>query len=173
VGVFGPENFMVQDWDMSDNDFCPPIDYSLLTPEKIEILKEMGLWQENMGGGFVKEPIEEEPIEIDNQETTTTTEIIPTSTEEIISTSTNEVTTTNEITTTIEGISEENESNFESLDEETIETESKNEEIIIIEQAPAIKEEIIIPESDLEKTILLTATQPTMVLFLTKKLVKI
>ena len=30
-------------WDMSDNDFCPPIDYDLLTPEEIELLKDMGM----------------------------------------------------------------------------------------------------------------------------------
>jgi len=147
VMAFGPENFMVQDWDMSDNDFCPPIDYSLLTPEEIEILKEMGLWQEDLGSGFVEEPIEGEPAEINNQETTTTTEISST-TEEIISTSTNEV------TTTTEGISEENQNNEETtleIKEKTGETEKGNEETIISAKEPAIKEEIIIPESDLEK----------------------
>lgn len=33
IKATGPENFMVQDWDMSE-DFCPPIDYSLLTEEE-------------------------------------------------------------------------------------------------------------------------------------------
>ncbi|MDD5146321.1 MAG: lamin tail domain-containing protein [Candidatus Pacebacteria bacterium] len=39
VVAFGPENFMVQNWDMSDNDFCPPVEYELLTPEEQEQLK--------------------------------------------------------------------------------------------------------------------------------------
>jgi len=30
-------------WDMSDEDFCPPIDYDLLTPEEIEVLESLGL----------------------------------------------------------------------------------------------------------------------------------
>ena len=34
VVATGPENFMVQAWDMSDADFCPPIDYSLITDEE-------------------------------------------------------------------------------------------------------------------------------------------
>jgi hypothetical protein len=41
--AYGPENFMVQAWDMSDNDFCPPIDYSLLTEEELEYLVKMGM----------------------------------------------------------------------------------------------------------------------------------
>jgi hypothetical protein len=44
VVVWGPENFMVQEWDMSD-DFCPPIDLDLLTPEEIAFLIENGLYE--------------------------------------------------------------------------------------------------------------------------------
>ena len=40
-------NFMVNDWDMTDKDFCPPIDYSLLTPEEAEYLMSL----ENLTGG--------------------------------------------------------------------------------------------------------------------------
>jgi hypothetical protein len=43
----GPENFMVQNWDMSDTDFCPPIDYSLLTEEELEYLKGIGMIEMN------------------------------------------------------------------------------------------------------------------------------
>jgi len=39
----GPENFLVQDWDMSDSDFCPPIDYSLLTSEELAYLQSVGM----------------------------------------------------------------------------------------------------------------------------------
>jgi len=42
----GPENFMVADSDTSDRDFCPPIDYSLLTGEELIKLKQ---WQDNGG----------------------------------------------------------------------------------------------------------------------------
>jgi predicted ribosomally synthesized peptide with SipW-like signal peptide len=50
-------NFMVNDWDMTDEDFCPPIDYSLLTPEEAEYLMNL----ENLsieGGGVVEEVVE-------------------------------------------------------------------------------------------------------------------
>ena len=43
VMATGPENFMVQNWDMSDEDFCPPIDYNLLTPQELEMAREIGL----------------------------------------------------------------------------------------------------------------------------------
>ncbi|NOQ68011.1 hypothetical protein GQ568_01055, partial [Patescibacteria group bacterium] len=39
-------NFMLRSWDMSDNDFCPPIDCSLFTLEEIEILVGMGILDE-------------------------------------------------------------------------------------------------------------------------------
>jgi len=37
------DNLMVAGWDMSDADFCPPIDYSLLTPEEIKMLIDYNL----------------------------------------------------------------------------------------------------------------------------------
>lgn len=89
VVATGPENFMVQNWDMSDKDFCPPIDYGLLTPEEIELLKELGL-MENL--------IPEENFAIETRSTTETT------TEE--TTASQEETTPQEGTST-EGITEE------------------------------------------------------------------
>jgi len=40
------ENMMVAGWDMSDYDFCPPINKDLLTPEELELAKALGLIQE-------------------------------------------------------------------------------------------------------------------------------
>ena len=37
------ENNLIAAWDMSDEDFCPPIDYDLLTPEEIEQLMKIGI----------------------------------------------------------------------------------------------------------------------------------
>lgn len=37
------ENMMVAGWDISDYDFCPPIDASLLTPEELELAIALGL----------------------------------------------------------------------------------------------------------------------------------
>jgi len=34
-------NFMASAWDISDDDFCPPIDYNLLTPEEWDYLQNM------------------------------------------------------------------------------------------------------------------------------------
>lgn len=34
-------NFMASAWDMSDDDFCPPIDYNLLTPEEWAYIQNM------------------------------------------------------------------------------------------------------------------------------------
>ena len=48
-------NFMVNDWDMSDTDFCPPIDYSLLTPEERDYL--MSLENLNIENGGVVEEV--------------------------------------------------------------------------------------------------------------------
>lgn len=41
VVAWGPENFMVQAWDISNNDFCPPIDYSLLTDQEKAQVEQM------------------------------------------------------------------------------------------------------------------------------------
>jgi len=67
VVAWGPENFMVQNWDMS-GDFCPPIDQSLLTPEELAFLAEMGLYEgpieelvaeEGDGEEALEDPLEE------------------------------------------------------------------------------------------------------------------
>jgi len=50
-------NFMVNDWDMTDEDFCPPIDYELLTPEERDYLMSLGNLSME-GGGVVEEVIE-------------------------------------------------------------------------------------------------------------------
>jgi len=42
----GEENFMIRTWDMSDEDFCPPIDYELLTQEEIDFINSQGLPEE-------------------------------------------------------------------------------------------------------------------------------
>ncbi len=43
VIAYGPENFMVQGSDASDNNFCPPIDMSVLTQEEIDKLIAMDI----------------------------------------------------------------------------------------------------------------------------------
>jgi len=75
VVATGPENFMISDWDLSDRDFCPPINVSLLTPEELSYLEETGLIDviERAVDGegdptaeeelATEEPIVEEPIE--------------------------------------------------------------------------------------------------------------
>jgi hypothetical protein len=57
VAAIGPENFMAQAWDMSDRDFCPPIDYGLLTPEELEMLKKIESGEISVDG-----PIPEPPV---------------------------------------------------------------------------------------------------------------
>jgi len=47
VAVDYTRNFMLRNSDMSDNDFCPPIDCDLFTPEEIEVLVEMGVLDES------------------------------------------------------------------------------------------------------------------------------
>lgn len=43
------KNFMLTSWDMSDADFCPPIDYDLITPEELKWLEENGLLDNSAG----------------------------------------------------------------------------------------------------------------------------
>jgi len=89
------ETFLTNGWDMSDNDFCPPIDYGLLLPEEIEALKAMGLLPED----FIEilEISESTPEEFSttsmedsttSSETSTTSEETSTTTEEIYKEST-------------------------------------------------------------------------------------
>ena len=58
----GPENFMVFDWDMSDEDFCPPIDYSLLNPEDFRLLLEHNLITREQIEQFEKSGVIKEDI---------------------------------------------------------------------------------------------------------------
>jgi len=51
------KNFIITAWDMSDEDFCPPIDYDLLTPEELEMLKEF------LGEEIIVDLPDIEPIE--------------------------------------------------------------------------------------------------------------
>ena len=46
VVATGPENFMVETWDMSE-DFCPPIDFGLITDEERETLRMLGILPNN------------------------------------------------------------------------------------------------------------------------------
>jgi len=87
----GPENFMVQNWDMSDTDFCPPIDYSLLTEEELAYLKEMGMLETTVSsaGGEAAITPGEAPV-VEETSTTTPEIIIP------------EIIITPEVATTIE-----------------------------------------------------------------------
>jgi predicted ribosomally synthesized peptide with SipW-like signal peptide len=71
-------NFMVNDWDMTDEDFCPPIDYSLLTSEEAEYLMSL----ENLTGGSggvveeISNTVNEFVGEIFDTENTNDTEIL-------------------------------------------------------------------------------------------------
>jgi len=40
-------NFMLTAWDMSNEDFCPPIDFSLITPEEAAMLAELGITEDS------------------------------------------------------------------------------------------------------------------------------
>jgi len=44
----GPENFLIWNWDMSDGDFSPTIDISLLGSEEMQTLVDMGLMRGRM-----------------------------------------------------------------------------------------------------------------------------
>jgi hypothetical protein len=165
---------MVENWDMSDNDFCPPIDYDLLTPEEIEMLKEMGLFMEDGGvgsseadGGIASasETVNDENILQPDAVSTTTDQIIATSTESAVETTT---TITEEqpaglIDSIINNIVEEVIPD-EPIDEpvESVEVPADNqvndqivepvpaEEAPIISQVPATKEQpAVVPSNDL------------------------
>ena len=85
VKATGPENFMVQVW-VSSNDFCPPIDYDVLSPEDQQLVDQLikdGVIDESeVVRGGVK--IDEQQPEVVNEETTTSTEETATPTEETI-----------------------------------------------------------------------------------------
>lgn len=130
------DNQMIFDWDISDNDFCPPIDFDLLLPEEIELLKQMGL------------------IETFNEETTDNEEVIVEQEELEISEEKPEMQITEEeqliqedLTTTEEILNEQIEEN-EFLQEINEEKKEESSETIIIEQAARIKEELVETNND-------------------------
>ncbi|RLC37146.1 hypothetical protein DRH27_04160, partial [Candidatus Falkowbacteria bacterium] len=80
VTARGPENFMVEALDMSE-DFCPPIDFGLITDEEREILRILGMLPDNenstSGGGAVDaEILTNEPDTIAEDDALAVDEII-------------------------------------------------------------------------------------------------
>jgi hypothetical protein len=165
VVATGPENFMVQAWDMSDADFCPPIDYSLLTDEEktqVEQLLADGILTEadiinreaitmegtEEGSGGVENPI----ITDDG----TTTEDVAATTEEV-ATTTEETSTTTENQEgegIIEQINEAIDGIIDGIVEEILPDELTNEETptedaqiidetATIEEIPTVEELVI------------------------------
>ncbi len=67
VVATGPENFMVQGEDESDEDFCPPIDYDLLTEEELLALKNLGLYSETSGNSSVSGGLLDLSIDLANE----------------------------------------------------------------------------------------------------------
>ncbi len=85
VKATGPENFMVQAW-VSSNDFCPPIDYDVLSPEDQQLVDQLikdGVIDESevVRGGI---KIDEQEVEVVNEEIATSTEETATPTEETL-----------------------------------------------------------------------------------------
>lgn len=153
------ETLLTNGWDMSDNDFCPPIDYGLLLPEEIEALKAMGLIPED----FV-EPTENSELVAGETSTTseefsTTSEEISTTSEEIYEESTSSIPeeipsipdyptgTSTEISEEI--LPDENAASSEPLIEETEEVamEETNLEETPAEETPIYEETLIIQET--------------------------
>jgi hypothetical protein len=62
VVAHGPENFMIESWDMSDSDFCPPIDYNLLTPDELAMLEIYKAAHQDWDVSGNEEPAAEEPV---------------------------------------------------------------------------------------------------------------
>lgn len=141
--AFGPENFMMQGKDISDADFCPPIDYGLLTPEEKEQVKELlsigvvslgdvinfeGV-SAAAGGGAIENTIIENTLLIEE----TTTEAT------ITEATTTEITTIEEATTTI----------AEPPAEETTENSPAEENIPVVEEQPVVvpEETAVVEES--------------------------
>ncbi|MDD3190707.1 MAG: lamin tail domain-containing protein [Candidatus Pacebacteria bacterium] len=48
VATDNARNFMLTGWDMSDEDFCPPIDFSLITPEEAAMLAQLGITENSL-----------------------------------------------------------------------------------------------------------------------------
>jgi len=77
------DDLEVQGQDMSDSDFCPPIDYSLLTEEELLILSDIGLYtvDKSEAGVVVPEVPQEEPL---LEENATSSDEISTSSEPLV-----------------------------------------------------------------------------------------
>ena len=139
VVAYGPENFMVQAWDMSDHDFCPPIDYSMLTDEEKAQVEQL------LADGILTETdIINRDIMNSGEATTTddgtTTEEIATTTEE---TST---TTENQEGGIIDQINEAIDSVINDIVEEILPDEPTTEEVST-EETPVIDETAVIEET--------------------------
>lgn len=122
MAAVGPENFMMQDWDITDDDFCPPIDFDLLTPEELQQVKELGLWPEMED---VADEIAEEEIIIDG-----------TTTEEVI----------------IDEVVINEESNIEDIEENSKENSEESVIEVMEENELAIEEEIVSESEIIEES---------------------
>lgn len=129
VMATGPENFMAQGWDMSDEDFCPPIDYDLLTPEELAQLEEMGLLGV-IGGATADSTLP--------SDSASTTDPVPTSTIEIISPSPN---ATSEVAYDAAGTASGTEETASTTDELSLPEEDASATVEIIETSSSTDED--------------------------------
>jgi len=164
------ENLLVNGWDMSDTDFCPPIDYSLITDEEklqVDQLLAEGILTEadiinreitalpEIVGGEEELPVipEIEGVAMTTEEIATTTEEVATTTEEdgiidqIIEAIDSIVDEIIEKILPDELISEETPiEDAQIIDETTIIEEISVEEVPVVEQTPVVEEVPIIEE---------------------------
>lgn len=151
VVAIGPENFMVYDWDVSDGDFCPPIDYDLLTPEELEMLGQI-----EGGEMFVADPDQEsggsEPssaLQTSVLEASTTAVETATTTPEVATTTIETATTTPETTTTETAATEPAAETEAETGENPAPGETGGDEGILTpppaENQPVIQEDAVIP----------------------------
>jgi hypothetical protein len=181
VMAFGPENFMAQAWDISDHDFCPPVDYNLLTEEEraqVDQLLANGILTEadiinkmqavsgedlNLGLNLAGEVTNVLPVEELNQKESTTSQTDASTTDNAPANQEETATTTNEInaTSTTESVTSTQvvvPENIEPAEESTDEALPPNVVDSGIQEVPVIKEptldvaEIIPPEISGEVT---------------------
>ena len=140
------ENLMVPSWDMSDEDFCPPIDYGLLRPEEIQMLINLGLIEDPNAEVSPEIPPEEIPEEIITS--TSSEELIEEDQEATTTEATSTEETTEEATTTDEEIipdSEEGTTTEEVVDEtiedDPVENAVTTEEEVTTDESPPPEEE--------------------------------
>ena len=152
------ENLLVNGWDMSDTDFCPPIDYDLLLPEEIEALKAMGLYEEPLELETPSTEIEEIPAEI-------LEETLPNensaSSDSLTETTTNEVTTIDELTTTTTTISDSDDLENSTTTSTTIPDQTTvSTTTVDFISSPSTSTTTIIETSVEESTAITTTTEP-------------